>query len=313
MLGIKHPIIQGAMGGISNDPEFVAAVCNAGALGVVAAHFLSPEGTREVIRRVRELTDKPFGINIMPDCIEHDRLLEVMCEEKVPVFTYGRGNPVKSIKAANSIGALAIPTVGAVKHAVRAEQDGADAVTVVGTEGGGHSSYVGTMVLVPAVLRAVKIPVIAGGGIAIPEQFAAALALGAEGIEMGTRFEVTKETRIHPNIKQKLIEATEEDTSLSYQLTGRQTRGLLNRFRMRISEDVAEERVTERRTIDWTTRWRYAASFLLGGDAEEAPVEAGQSVGLIDDIPTVAELIERMVEGAGRTLDGLYRRYRAAA
>jgi enoyl-[acyl-carrier protein] reductase II len=298
MLGIKYPLVQGALGGVSESSEFVAAVCNAGALGILAAVHMGLEAVRESIYTIRKLTDKPFGINILNVNPEYEKILEVMVEENVPVFSHGRYNPVKALmKAKESNKSLSMPTVGSVKHAVQAEQDGADAIIVTGTEGGGHTGYVGTIVLVPAVVKKVKIPVIAGGGIATPEQIAAMFVLGAEGVIMGTRFMMTKESPIHPNAKKFLLNATEEDTYATLHVSGRHQRWVVNpalRKFMGLAEVKGEDHY-------WTFP-HVAGKAAIEGDMEKGIVSAGQGIGLIDDIPSIKEMVESLMAGAEKVL-----------
>ncbi|MDP2728006.1 MAG: nitronate monooxygenase, partial [Dehalococcoidia bacterium] len=229
LLGIEHPIIQGAMGWVS-FPPLVAAVSNAGGLGILATAFMPVADLRRHIRETKELTDRPFGVNLIPDSPDLEQQLDIIVAEKVPVANYGIGDPKRIIERVKGAGIIAMPTVGALKHAVKAEQDGADAVIVQGTEAGGHSSRVATVVLVPLVVDHVRIPVVAAGGFADGRGLAAALALGAEGISMGTRFIATQESPVPPNIKQRILNATEEDTIVTGHLTGIRCRILKNKL-----------------------------------------------------------------------------------
>ena len=298
LLGTKYPIVQGALGEVSESPYFVAAVSNAGALGVLAAVSMGAEAVRESIRTIRELTDKPFGVNILPPNPQYERILEIMIEEKVPAFCHGRYNPLKTLAAAQEAHCLSLPTVGSVKHAMRAEVDGADVLLVQGTEGGGHTGYVGTMVLVPAVVRKVKTPVIAAGGIATPEQFAAALCLGAEGIMMGTLFMMSHESPLHPNCIAKLIDATEEDTYATIHMSGRHQRFLVN--------DWAREKIIGRPEVKgddhYNTFLHVAGKGAVEGDMEEGIFGCGEGIGLIDEIRSIEEIVEWMTEGVDRIL-----------
>lgn len=301
LLGIEMPIIAGAIG-ILSSPKWIADFCNLGGLGILAAVHLSPEGLRQCIRKIRDLTDKPFGVNLLPINIRHDEMLQVMVEEKVPVFSYGRGNPTKSIHAAIKAGSIAMPTIGSLHHAEIAVKAGAQALMVTGTEAGGHTSFIGTMVLVPLICRNVKIPVVAGGGITVPEQFAAALCLGADAIEMGTRLLVTKEAPIHENVKQAFVKASADDTYSTVHISGRHLRGLLNKYRKQFigmpdlfqlpeGEDVGFDSPRAKKWIS------HARRGYIEGDIENGCIECGQGIGLINDIPTVAELIDRMMRG----------------
>ncbi|MDO8722498.1 MAG: nitronate monooxygenase, partial [Syntrophales bacterium] len=207
LLKIKYPIIQGAMSWVS-FPPLVAAVSNAGGLGILGAAFMDPQELRENIRTIKELTDKPFGVNFMPENPHLGELLDVLVEEKVAVASYGKGNPKKIIERTKPHGIINMPTMGAVKHAVRAEQDGADILIVQGTEGGGHTGFISSMVLVAAVVDRVKIPIAAAGGIGDGRGLVAALALGAEGISMGSRFIATQECPVSLAAKEWIVRST---------------------------------------------------------------------------------------------------------
>ncbi len=301
ILGIKYPIIQGAMAWVS-FPPLVAAVSNAGGLGILGAAFMSPEELRGHIRMIKELTDKPFGVNFMPENPQLEQLLDVIIEEKVAVASYGKGNPKRIIERTKPGSIINMPTMGAVKHAVRAERDGADIIIVQGTEGGGHTSYVATMVLVPLVVDRVDIPVVAAGGIGDGRGLAAALALGAEGISMGSRFIATKESPIHPNIKQWIVRSTEEDTVVTDNLTGIRCRILRNK----LAETFLE--MTEQKASPWemmtlgTGRIRKA---FFEGDTEWGSIACGQVCGMISDIPTCQELTGQIVTGAEQIIKAL--------
>ena len=294
LLGIKHPIIQGAMSWVS-FPPLVAAVSNAGGLGILGAAFMNPDQLRDNIRQVKTMTDKPFGVNFMPDNPIVDQLLDVILEEKVPVASYGRGNPKRVIDRVRPHGIIAMPTMGSVRHAIRAEQDGADAIIVQGTEGGGHTGHIATMVLIPLVTSKVKIPVVAAGGIGNGRGLAAALALGAEGISMGSRFIVTQEAPVPENVKRYLIDKTEEDTVVTDNLTGVRCRVIKNDFAKRIVE-MAKSKVDPWEMMQYGVgRIRKA---YVDGDLEWGSMAFSQACGFIDDIPTCKELIECMVTEA---------------
>jgi enoyl-[acyl-carrier protein] reductase II len=294
LLGIRHPVIQGAMSWVS-FPPLVAAVSNAGGLGILGAAFMSPDQLRENIRQIKDLTDKPFGVNFMPDNPIVDQLLDVILEEKVPVASYGRGNPKKVIDRVKPFGIIAFPTMGSLRHAIRAEQDGADALIVQGTEGGGHTGHISTMVLVPLVTSRVKIPVIAAGGIGNAKGLAAALALGAEGVSMGSRFIVTREAPVPLHVKQYLVDRTEEDTVVTDNLTGVRCRVIKNDFAKRLLE-MAKSKVDPWEMMQYGVgRIRKA---YVEGDLEWGSLAFSQVCGFIQEIPSCLELIESLVVGA---------------
>jgi enoyl-[acyl-carrier protein] reductase II len=294
LLGIQYPIIQGAMSHVS-FPPLVAAVSNAGGLGILGGAFMSPEQLRENIRKIKNMTDRPFGVNFMPDNPIVDQLLDVILEEKVPVASYGRGNPKKVIDRVKPHGIIAMPTMGSLKHAVRAERDGADAIIVQGTEGGGHTGHIATMVLVPLVASRVKIPVVAAGGIGNARGLVAAFALGAEGISMGSRFIVTREAPVPEHVKRYLIEKSEEDTVVTDNLTGVRCRVIKNDFAKRIM-DMAKNKIDPWEMMQYGVgRIRKA---YVEGDLVWGSMAFSQACGLIDDIPSCQELLDRIVAEA---------------
>jgi enoyl-[acyl-carrier protein] reductase II len=304
LLGIKHPIIQGAMSWVS-FPPLVAAVSNAGRLGILGAAFMDPDQLRDNIRQVKAMTDKPFGVNFMPDNPIVDQLLDVILEEKVPVASYGRGNPKKVIDRVKPHGIIAMPTMGSVRHAIRAEQDGADALIVQGTEGGGHTGHIATMVLIPLVTSKVKIPVVAAGGIGNARGLVAALALGAEGISMGSRFIVTQEAPVPENVKRYLIDKTEEDTVVTDNLTGVRCRVIKNDFAKRIM-DMAKSKVDPWEMMQYGVgRIRKA---YVEGDLEWGSMAFSQACGFIDGIPSCEELIQCMVAEAEEIMKSMGKR-----
>lgn len=301
LLGIRYPIIQGAMSWVS-FPPLVAAVSNAGGLGILGAAFMKIEQLRDNIRQIRDLTDKPFGVNFMPDNPEVDKLLDVLLEERVPVASYGRGNPQRIIERTKPCGIVSMPTMGSARHALKAERDGADAVIVQGTEGGGHTGFVSTMVLVPAVAARVKIPIVAAGGIGNGRGLLAALALGAEGISMGSRFIVTQEAPVPLHVKEYILGMTEEDTVVTDNLTGVRCRVLKNSFAKRLLE-MAKSKVDPWEMMQYGVgRIRKA---YVEGDLEWGSLACSQACGLIQEIPTCAELIEKIIAEAEEVLGGV--------
>jgi enoyl-[acyl-carrier protein] reductase II len=286
-------------------PPLVAAVSNAGGLGILGAAFMTPEQLRDNIRQIKDMTDKPFGVNFMPDNPIVDQLLDVVLEERVPVASYGRGNPKRIIERVKPHEIIALPTLGSLKHALRAEQDGADAVIVQGTEGGGHTGHIATMVLTPLVASRLKIPVVAAGGIGNGRGLAAALALGAEGISMGSRFIVTKEAPVPEHVKRYLVEKSEEDTVVTDNLTGVRCRVIKNDFAKRILE-MAKSKVDPWEMMQYGVgRIRKA---YVEGDLEWGSMAFSQACGLIDDIPSCQELLDCIVSDAEEIMKSMAKR-----
>ncbi|MCH4824892.1 NAD(P)H-dependent flavin oxidoreductase [Planococcus halocryophilus] len=302
LLGIRYPIIQGGLAYLAYA-ELAAAVSNAGGLGQITAMSLStPEELRAEIQKVRKLTDKPFGVNFAIG--DHGRafshMLNVAIEEKVPVVSMTGGNPTPIFEQLKGTDIKKLVLVAARRQAEKAESLGADAVMVVGQEGGGHLGRddIGTMVLIPQVVDAVKIPVIASGGIGDGRGWMAAHALGAEGIEMGTRFIATKEC-VHASsaYKQQLIDSSENDTVIIKRSIGAPARTLQNSWTDKILE-------IESQTPTYEALKEYISGeankrFIYNGDKDQGFGWAGQVTGLIKNVPTVQELIEGMVKQAG--------------
>ncbi|MED1204229.1 NAD(P)H-dependent flavin oxidoreductase [Heyndrickxia acidicola] len=297
-LNIKYPIIQGGLAYLAYS-ELAAAVSNAGGLGQITAMSLeSPEALRQEIRKVKRLTDKPFGVNYAIG--QHGRpfedLLNVAIEEKVPVVSVTGGNPAPFFKQMEGSNAKKLVLVAAKRQAVKAEELGADAVMVVGHEGGGHlgKNDTGTMVLIPQVADAVRIPVIASGGIGDGRGFMAALSLGAEGIEMGTRFIATKEC-IHAGnaYKQALLNGSENDTIIIKRSLGAPARALHNSWTEKIV-DIENRQGGYEELKDYISG-KANKNYIYDDNVEGGFAWAGQVMGLIRDIPSVDELITRMI------------------
>ena len=331
LLGIKHPIVQAGMGWVSYLP-LVVAVANAGGLGVLSATDMTPEELRDQIRKIRELTgDKPFAVNIVPHLPGYRQYVEVMIEEKVAIVSHGLGNPFDILGKSVSHRVIRIPTVGSVKQAVRAERDGADALIVSGEEGGGHCSYTGTLVLTALVADRVKIPVIAAGGIGDGRGLVAALALGAEGISMGTRFAITQESPLPEHIKKLYVEADDEAAAVTTRITGFHCRGIkgekIKNYRgwmfrpwevltsaLSLSgaykttlRELASSALEVRRTYKTPVQFicgiakiRYG---LIDGDEKRGYMPCGQICGMINDIPTCQELIDRVIAEAEDSIE----------
>ncbi|MFS0817561.1 MULTISPECIES: NAD(P)H-dependent flavin oxidoreductase [Lysinibacillus] len=301
LLQVKYPIIQGGLAYLAYA-DLAAAVSNAGGLGQITAMSLrDPDLLREEIHKVRTLTDKPFGVNfaIGMHGKGYEEMVRVAVEEEVPVVTMTGGNPapIFDLLAGTNIKKLVL--VAARRQAQKAEQLGADAVMVVGQEGGGHLGRddVGTMVLVPQVVDSVKIPVIASGGIGDGRGWMAAHALGAEGIEMGTRFIATKEcVDASEAYKEALLASTEADTTIIKRSIGAPARALRNEFTEKILE--IEERTPTYEALKEYISGTANKRFIYDGDRNQGFGWAGQVTGMIHDIPTVEDLINRMVAEA---------------
>ena len=301
LLGIKYPIIQAGMAWVS-FPPLVAAVSNAGGLGLLSAGPMAPEDVETHIHQIKELTDKPFGVNFLPDNPRLDEILEIVVAEKVKVASYGIGNPQKIIAKTKPAGIINMPTMGSLRHAVKAEQDGADIIIVQGTEAGGHCSYVSTSVLVPLVVDHVHMPVIAAGGFCDGRGLVAALSWGAEAISMGTRFIVTKECPVPENVKQYYLTACEEDTVITGHVTGVRCRVLRNKLAEAFL--TLEEKKAPPRAIMELGYGRFRRAF-FEGDEVWGSLAAGQVIGRLRDIPTCEELIERVMAEAEDTFNSL--------
>ncbi|MDP4086653.1 MAG: nitronate monooxygenase family protein [Bacillota bacterium] len=301
LLNIQYPIIQGGLAHLAYS-ELAAAVSNAGALGQITAMSLeTPEKLKEEIQKVRKLTNKPFGVNFaigQHNSSFHD-FLEVAIEENVPVITMTGGNPTPIFKQLEGTNSKKLVLVAAKRQAVKAEELGADAVMVVGQEGGGHLGRddIGSMILIPQVVDSVSIPVIASGGIGDGRGLMAALSLGAEGVEMGTRFIATKEC-IHASelYKKKLVEGSEMDTVVIKRSLGAPARAIKNKWTDKILE-------IEQRGGDYEQLKDYISGlankqYIYEGKEEEGFAWAGQVMGLVHDVPTVCDLLKRMVKEA---------------
>ena len=276
-------------------PQLVAAVSNAGGLGILGAAFMGRDELRESIREIKNLTDKPFGVNFAAKNPDIDALLDIIIEEKVPVASYGKGNPRRVLKRTKPHGIINLPTVGALRHALQAELDGADAVIVQGTEGGGHTGFVSTFILVPLAASKLKIPVVAAGGIGNSRGFVAALALGAEAICMGSRFIVTQEAPVPRHVKEYLVERCEEDTMVTDNFTGVRCRVIKNRF----AENLVE--MAKNHAQPWEIMKAGVGKIrkaYVEGDLEGGSLAFGQVCGLIEEIPTCQDLIQTIVRDA---------------
>lgn len=294
LLGIRYPILQAGMSWASSNAELPAAVSAAGGLGMIAAGPMYPDDLRAAIRRVRELTAAPFAVNVPLYNKRADGLLQIVLDEKVPVLVASQGGPQKHIARFKDAGVTWLHVAASPVHAAKAEAAGVDAVIAVGLEAGGHPppDEVGTLVVVRAVVRAVRIPVIGGGGVADGAGIAAMLSLGAEGAQLGTRFLLTPEARLHPAYKARALAAAIDDTVL----IGRgklPIRVIRNDF-TRVLADAAQGGGTadELATLLDAGTLKMAAH---DGDVAHGKVEVGQCVGLIDEILPAAEVMRRLV------------------
>ena len=294
LLGIEYPIIQGGMAWVA-EHHLAAAVSNAGGLGIIAAGAAPAEWVREQIREAKKLTDKPFGVNIMLMNPSADDIAKVVVEEGVKVVTTGAGNPEKYMEEWKKAGIKVIPVVASVALAKRMEKCGADAVVAEGTEAGGHIGELTTMVLVPQVADAVSIPVIAAGGVADGRGMAAAFMLGAQGVQIGTHFVVTKECIVHQNYKDCILKAKDIDTKVTGRSTGHPVRALRNTLTMEYLKKEAEGASAEELEALAAGGLRKA---VVDGDTKNGSLMAGQSAGLVKEECTCKEFVERITAEA---------------
>lgn len=293
LLGIKYPIIQGGMAWVATA-ELAAAVSNAGALGIIGAGHMPPDALRAEIQKAKQLTDKPFGVNIMLMSPFVKEVMQVVIEERVPVITTGAGNPGEYIPALKAIGSKVIPVVASVALAKRLERTGVDAVIAEGTESGGHIGELTTMALVPQVVDAVKIPVIAAGGIGDSRGIAAAFALGAKGVQLGTRFVVSKECTAHENYKNAVIKTKDRSTTTTGVSTGHPVRVIANKLSREYQEMEANGASVEELEKFGAGRLRMAAK---DGDTDYGSVMIGQIAGMMKEIQSVEEIVQDLVKG----------------
>ncbi|MBP2666831.1 MAG: 2-nitropropane dioxygenase [Firmicutes bacterium] len=293
LLGIKYPIFQGAMAWVS-ESTLAAAVSNAGGAGIIAAGGRTAEWVEQEIRKTKTLTDKPFGVNLVLMSPHVNEILEVICNEKVAFVTLGAGNPLPLIDKLHQSGIKVIPVVPNVKLAKRLEAAGADAIVIEGMEAGGHIGTLTTMALLTNVLPEVSLPVVAAGGIADGRGMAAALLMGASGVQIGTRFIISDECQVHPNVKQRLLEAVDTDSVVTGYSSAHAVRGLKNKF---TAEYLAMEAKGEaRENLDKLATGTNRLS-AVDGDVENGMVQAGQSLNALKKIQPVQEIVEEVMTG----------------
>ena len=300
LLGIKYPIIQGAMAWIS-DATLASAVSNAGGAGIVSLGGRTTEYTRDEIRRCRTLTDKPFGVNVMLMAPNKDEIVDVICEEKPAFVTLGAGNPVPYFEKLHAAGVKVIPVVPNVKLAKRVEEKGADAIVVEGQEAGGHIGSIATMPLMTQVIPEVGLPVIMAGGFADGRGLAAALIMGAAGVQIGTRFLVAEECPVHENMKKKLIEAVDTDSIVTGLTIGGAVRGIRNKFSEEFVADEFAGKTTKEELIKRATGTNKLAA--VDGDVVNGMMQAGQSLIPLKKIEPAATIICRIIEEAKSALE----------
>jgi enoyl-[acyl-carrier protein] reductase II len=298
LLAIDFPLIQGGMAWVA-DASLAAAVSNGGGLGLIAAGSMPPELLRQEIRRARQLTGRPFGVNIMLMSPHVAGLAQVVREEKIAVVTTGAGSPGKYVAEWKSAGIKVIPVIASVAQARRMEALGADAVVAEGMEAGGHIGELTTMVLVPQVADAIAIPVVAAGGLADGRGVAAALMLGASGVQIGTRFLVCDECGIHNNYKQMVLKARDIDTTVTGRSGGHPVRTLKNKLARRLLEMEKEGATFEMFETISVGSLRKAVQ---DGNIDEGSFMAGQSAGLVSRAQPAAEIIREMFAEAAALL-----------
>ena len=301
MLGIEHPIVQGGMAWVATA-ELVAAVSEAGAFGILGGGNAPPDYVRAQIRETKRRTQKPFGVNIPLFSPYVDDLVSICIEEGVRAVATGAGNPGPYIPRLKEAGIVCMPVVASVALAKRLERMGADIIVAEGMESGGHIGDLSTMPLVPQVVDAVRVPVVAAGGFADGRGLVAALALGAAGIQMGTRFVCTTECTVHENYKRKIVEAGDRATMTTGHSLGHPVRAIKNAMTHEFQE-MERRGASEQEIIEFGTgRLRLAAE---QGDVVHGSVMAGQVSGMINDIVSCRELVERIVRQAEEIIGAL--------
>lgn len=292
LLGIEYPIIQGGMAWVA-EYHLAAGVSEAGGLGLIGAASAPADWVRDQIREAKKLTEKPFGVNIMLMSPYADEVAKVIVEEGVKVVTTGAGNPEKYMKMWKEAGIKVIPVVASVALAKRMERCGADALVAEGCEAGGHIGENTTMVLVPQIVDAVSIPVIAAGGVADGRGIAAAFMLGAKGIQMGTHFVVAKESQVHENYKKCIIKAKDIDSRVTGRTTGHPVRALRNQMTkeyLKLENEGASFEELEHLTLGGLRK------AVVDGDVVNGSIMAGQSAAMVKEELSCKELIEKLVK-----------------
>ena len=299
VLGIKYPIIQGGMAWIS-DAVMAAAVSNAGGAGIISCGGRTTDYVREEIRKCRQLTDKPFGVNVMLMAPNKEDIVKVIIEEKPAFVTLGAGNPVPYVEPLHQAGIKVIPVVPNVKLAKRLQDNKADAIVVEGMEAGGHIGVLTTMALMTQVIPEVDIPVVMAGGFADGRGIAAALLMGAAGVQIGTRFLIAEECPVHNNMKQKLIEAVDTDTIVTGQTIKSAVRGIKNKFAEEYQALEFSGKADKATLLEKATGTNKLAA--VDGDVENGMMQAGQSLTPLKKFEPMAVIMENLVAEARETL-----------
>lgn len=295
LLNIKYPIIQGAMANIA-DAELASSVSNAGGLGIIASGGMSADKLREEIKKCKKLTDKPFGVNLMLKAPNKDELIKVVMEEKPTVVTTGAGSPKDFIGEFKKLGIKVIPVIASVKHAVKMESLGADALIAEGTEAGGHIGENSTLPLVQSVVASVNIPVVAAGGIYDGKGLAAMLLLGASGVQMGTRFLLSTDCNIDKNYKEAIKNATE--TVVTGRNIGIPVRCLPNKM----TEEYIREEKSGKTKEELEHFTLGALKKAVAGDVETGSLMSGQIVSMVNKEASTSQIIEEIMYDAEKTL-----------
>lgn len=324
LLGTRYPIVQAGMGYVARA-ALCAAVSEAGGLGFIGAASLSAKGLREEIREVRSRTDRPFGVDVLFATVgrpatsdaaarftrEVEAQIEVVFEEGVPVLASGLGDPGPIVAQAHELGMKVLALVGNTRNAIRVAQSGVDVVVAQGYDGGGHTGRVGTLSLLPAVIDAVDVPVVAAGGIADGRGLAAVLAMGGVGVWLGTRFVASREAFGHDDYKQRIVEIDEEGTTRTRCFSGKPCRVIKNSVTEAWeAADLAERIKPFPLQFGVMQEWLGEDPYIAGrrqGKVEVGALAAGQSSVLVRDVPPAGEIVERIIEEASRALETLER------
>lgn len=305
LIGIQYPIFQGGMAWVSTG-ELAGAVSDSGGLGIIGSGQAPADWLRHEIRKIKAVTKKPYGVNVMLMSPFVEDIIQVILDEKVPVITTGAGNPGKYVPRLKEVGTKVIPVVASVALAKRLEKSGVDALIAEGTESGGHIGELSTLPLVPQVVDAVSIPVIAAGGIFDGRGLVAALALGAEGVQMGTRFMCAEECTISPAIKERILKAKDRSTVVTGRSTGHPVRCLENYFTREMAKYEQEGMPPEELEKLGVGKLRLA---MVEGDTENGSVMAGQIAGAVKKIEPAAQIIQDLMESAEQEFTRLSARY----